>query len=92
MRRGVTSQIKDKYAIVGVGYTPQGRVPGRTSLSFHLEASANAIKDAGLNKNEVDGFISYRHFPAAANETDLTPNLIAQHLGISPLYMSQDAN
>ena len=88
----MTSLIKDKYAIVGVGYTPQGRVPGRTSLSFHLEASANAIKDAGLNKNDVDGFISYRHFPAASDENDLPPYLIAQHLGISPAYMSQDAN
>jgi len=84
--------MKDKYAIVGVGYTPQGRVPGRTSLSFHLEASANAIRDAGLDKADVDGFICYRHFPAASNENDLTPDLIAQHLGIAPAYMSQDAS
>lgn len=88
----MTTQLKDKYAIVGVGYTPQGRVPGRTALSFHLEASANAIKDAGLSKNDVDGFICYRHFPAASNENDLTANIIAQHLGISPRYVSQDAN
>ena len=86
------SSIKDKYAIVGVGYTPQGRVPGRTWLSFHLEASANAIRDAGLDKADVDGFICYRHFPAASNENDLTPDLIAQHLGIAPAYMSQDAS
>jgi len=86
------SSIKDKYAIVGVGYTPQGRVPGRTSLSFHLEASANAIRDAGLDKADVDGFICYRHFPAASNENDLTPDLVAQHLGIAPAYMSQDAS
>jgi len=86
------SSIKDKYAIVGVGYTPQGRVPGRTSPSFHLEASANAIRDAGLDKADVDGFICYRHFPAASNENDLTPDLIAQHLGIAPAYMSQDAS
>ncbi|MFO7964075.1 MAG: hypothetical protein R6U50_09165 [Desulfobacterales bacterium] len=84
--------LKDTYAIVGVGYTPQGRIPGRTSLSFHLEASANAIEDAGLNPNDVDGYICYRHFPPASNENDLTPYLIAQHLGISPTYMSQDAN
>jgi acetyl-CoA acetyltransferase len=84
--------MKDKHAIVGVGYTPQGRVPERTSLSIHLEASANAIKDAGLKKEDIDGFISYRHFPPASNEDGLTPNLIAQHLGISPVYMSQDAN
>lgn len=84
--------LRDRYAIAGVGYTPQGRVPGRTSLSFHLEASANAIRDAGLDKNDVDGFICYRHFPAASDETDLTPDRIAQHLGISPTYISQDAN
>lgn len=88
----MTPSIKDKYAIVGVGYTPQGRVPGRTSLSFHLEASANATKDAGLNKDDVDGYICYRHFPAASNEEDLTPHFIAQQLGISPAYVSQDAN
>ena len=88
----MTSPIKDKYAVVGVGYTPQGRVPGRTSLSFHLEASANAIKDAGLDKNDVDGFICYRYFPATSDENDLTPNIIAQYLGISPTYMSQEAN
>jgi len=86
------ASLKDKYAIVGVGYTAQGRVPGRTSLSFHLEASANAMKDAGLDKDDVDGFISYRQFPAASNENALTPTMIAHHLEISPAYISQDAN
>ena len=86
------STLKDKYAIVGVGYTPQGRIPGRTSLSFHLEASAAAIHDAGLKISDIDGLICYRHFPAATDESDMTPNHIAHHLGISPTYISQDAN
>ncbi len=80
------------YAIVGVGYTPQGRVPGRTSLSFHLEACTNAIADAGLAKDDIDGLVCYRHFPASSDENDLTPYLVAQHLGIEPAYLSQDAN
>ncbi len=84
--------LKDKYAIVGVGYTPQGRVPDRTTLSFHVEASVNAIKDAGLKREDVDGLISYRHFPAAIGEPDMTPYLLAQHLGITPKVMSQEAN
>ncbi|MEA3224283.1 MAG: thiolase family protein [Thermodesulfobacteriota bacterium] len=84
--------LKDKYAIVGVGYTPQGRVPDRTALSFHLEASANAITDAGLKREDIDGLACYRHFPSASDEVDLTPYLLAQHLGLSPTYMSQDAN
>jgi acetyl-CoA acetyltransferase len=84
--------LKDKYAIVGVGYTPQGKVPDRTALSFHLEACANAIKDAGLEREDVDGLVCYRHFSPAAGEKDVTPYVVAQHLGLKPTYLSQDAN
>lgn len=79
-------------AVVGVGYTPQGRVPGRTMLSFHVEAAARAIADAGLTGKDIDGLICYRHFPAATGEPDVTPYLVAEHLGISPTYLSQEAN
>jgi 3-oxoacyl-[acyl-carrier-protein] synthase III len=84
--------LKDKYAIVGVGRTRQGRVPGRTALSFHVEAGADAIADAGLRRDDVDGLICYRAFPPATNETPVTPYLVSQHLGLSPAYLSQDAN
>ena len=84
--------LKDKYAIVGIGYTPQGHIPDRTSLSFHLEACVNAIADAGLRREDIDGLICYRTFPPASNEGPLTPYLVAQHLGIAPTYLSQDAN
>jgi 3-oxoacyl-[acyl-carrier-protein] synthase III len=84
--------LRDKYAIVGIGYTPQGRVPGRTALSFHLEACVNAIADAGLRKEDIDGLICYRQLPPATNETPVTPYLVAQFLGLSPTYLSQDAN
>ena len=84
--------IKDQYAIVGVGYTPQGKVPERTTLSFHLEAAAGAIADAGLQREDIDGLISYRYFPPSTGEQEVTPYLIAEHLGISTTYLSQDAN
>jgi len=84
--------LKDQYAIVGIGYTPQGRVPGKTALSFHLEACANAMADAGLNREDVDGLICYRAFPPASHEAPVTPYLAAQCLGLSPTYLSQDAN
>ena len=84
--------LRDKYAIVGVGYTPQGRVPGRTALSLHVEASSNAIADAGLKAKDIDGLICYRAFPPATGESPVTPYLVSQHLGLSPTYMSQDAN
>jgi 3-oxoacyl-[acyl-carrier-protein] synthase III len=84
--------LKDRYAIVGVGCTPQGVVPDRTSLSFHLEACANAIEDAGLKRDDVDGLICYRHFPPSTGEKDVTPYLVAQHLGLEPVFLAQDAN
>jgi len=84
--------LKNNYAIVGVGYTPQGVITGRTTLSFHLEACAAAIADAGLRREDVDGLICYRGFPASEGETDVTPYLVAQHLGISPVFLAQDAN
>jgi 3-oxoacyl-[acyl-carrier-protein] synthase III len=84
--------LSGKYAIVGVGYTAQGAVPGRTSLGFYLEACANAIADAGLQKHEMDGLICYRQFPPASNEGELMPYRVAQQLGLSPTYMSLDAN
>jgi acetyl-CoA acetyltransferase len=82
--------LKDKYAIVGVGYTPQGRVPNRTALSFYIESCVNAIKDAGLKKEDIDGLICYRHFPPPPNEAEITTYLVAQQLGITPIAMSQE--
>jgi len=91
-REKADMSLKDKYAIVSVGYTPQGIVPERSALSFHLEACANAIEDAGLRKSDIDGLICYRHFPPSTGEPDVPPYLVAQHLGMTPAYLAQDAN
>ena len=40
--------MKNKIAIVGVGYTAQGKIEGRTAVSFHCEAIRNALADAGI--------------------------------------------
>ncbi len=85
------NELKDKYAIVGVGYTPQGVVPNRTSLSFYIEACINAIKDAGLNQKDIDGLICYRSWPGMMGEDEVTPYLLAEHLGLTPSMLSQEA-
>ena len=82
--------LKDKYAIVGVGYTPQGRVPGRTAMSFHVEACVNAIKDAGLKKDDIDGLFCVRYFDPAPGESEATPWYLAHKLGLAPKVMSQE--
>lgn len=84
--------LKDKYAIVGVGYTPQGRVADRTALSFHVEACANAVKDAGLKREDIDGLIVYRHFEPLQGEAEVTSFLVAQQLGLAPKLLSQESD
>jgi len=50
--------LRDKAAVVGVGYTAQqGTVPNRTAMSLALEASKNAIEDAGLRSEDIDGLL-----------------------------------
>ncbi|MBN2187033.1 MAG: thiolase family protein [Dehalococcoidia bacterium] len=84
--------LRDKYAVVGIGYTPQGRVPDRTALSFHVEACANAVKDAGLKREDIDGLIVYRHFEPLQGEVEVTSFLVAQQLGLAPKLLSQESD
>ncbi len=48
-------------AITGVGETDYMRGTDRTPLSLQLEASLNAIADAGLKPTDIDGVIPYGH-------------------------------
>jgi acetyl-CoA acetyltransferase len=57
--------LKDKVAIVGVGSTPYGRDLGRSELSLGLEAAVNAIRDAGIDRNEIDGLCGSGMTPLA---------------------------
>ncbi len=84
-------KLKDKYAIAGIGYTPQGKIENRSALSFYVEAGINAINDAGLEKEDIDCLICYRQFNPLLNEPTVTPYLVAQHLGIKPTILSQES-
>lgn len=50
--------MRDQVAIVGVGATPQGRLPGATPLGLQVEAFRRALADSGLDKSEVDGLLT----------------------------------
>lgn len=82
--------LKSKIAIVGVGYTPQGKIPGRTAISFHTEAIRNALADAGIDKSAVDAMFLYRHFEPLAGDYDVTAFTVAEQLGIRPGVIGQE--
>jgi acetyl-CoA acetyltransferase len=50
--------LRGQAAIVGVGITPQGKLPGSTNLSLETDAFALALADAGLRKDDIDGLLS----------------------------------
>ncbi|HEY7089125.1 MAG TPA: thiolase family protein [Tepidisphaeraceae bacterium] len=50
--------LRDKYAIAGVGQSRLGSVPGCSAIGLFVEAAASAIEDAGIDKSEIDGLIT----------------------------------
>ena len=51
--------LREVGAITGVGETKYMRGTDRSALSLQLEASLNAIRDAGLKPTDIDGIIPY---------------------------------
>ena len=51
-------ELRDKTAIVGVGYSErQGKVADSTPMRLALEAAKSAIEDAGLKTQDIDGLL-----------------------------------
>lgn len=72
--------LTDKYCIVGVGETIHSRNSGRTQLSMAVEAITNALNDAGLRPEDVDGITSYQLNDSATSQQ------VATALGMRPNY------
>lgn len=58
--------VTNKPAIIGAGTTAEfGKLPDRTRLSLAAEALGNALDDAGLAKEELDGIVMNMGYPLA---------------------------
>lgn len=49
--------LSDRYAIVGAGTSALGKVPGVSALGLICDAMRNCVRDAGVEKDEIDGII-----------------------------------
>lgn len=79
------SDLRGSVAVVGVGLTAFGDLPGRSARENMAEAAFHALADAGISKNEVDGLFT-------SNFPDTFPCLhLAEYLGIHPRVMD-DSN
>lgn len=71
----------DTLAIVGIGRTVQGEHPGRTASSLAVEALGEALGDAGITKDRLDGLITCKQMAGDGND-----EVIATTAGIHPKY------
>lgn len=53
------NSLSGRAAIVGLGATEFSKNSGRTELRLAMEATLQALADAGIDPREVDGFCSY---------------------------------
>jgi acetyl-CoA acetyltransferase len=69
-------------AIVGIGATEQGEIPNQPPELIAVRAAAEALRDAGLDKSDVDGLITCKP-PLVSAVTDESMGPL---LGINPAY------
>jgi acetyl-CoA acetyltransferase len=65
-----------KVAIVGAALSDCGRVDDKTAFQLHHQATNRALADAGIARNEVDGFMS-------SGTGTLPPIELAEYLGFA---------
>jgi acetyl-CoA acetyltransferase len=71
--------LRGSAAIAGVGESDRlGRLPDKSALQLHMEATHNALADAGLRKSDVDAV-----FTSGRN----TANDLPEYLGIRPRFV-----
>lgn len=75
------ASLRGASAVVGVGLSRFGHLPGWSHMEIMAEAVHQALADAGLNVSDVDGLFT-------SNFVDqLTPLAVAEYFGMKPDYM-----
>jgi acetyl-CoA acetyltransferase len=73
--------VRGKAAIVGVGHSAQGTLPGRGPEQLSIEAIKSALGDAGLAKDQIDGLITCKSIQGGNADVQVGPLF-----GLSPQY------
>lgn len=61
----VSTDFKNKFAIVGLGVTQVGQLPGKTPRMLECESARLAIEDAGLRPVDIDAAIQAESDPGS---------------------------
>jgi acetyl-CoA acetyltransferase len=73
--------MRGKAVIAGIGHTTYGKHPGRDRISLIAEAVGNAVTDAAIDKNAIDGVLVKM---ANAEPSILYGQKVSEALGLQP--------
>ncbi len=73
-------QPRRRVAIVGAALSDTGRVDDKTAWELHHQGASRALADAGLTKDDVDGF-------ASTGVGSLAPIELCEYLGLRPNWV-----
>ena len=76
--------LRDRYAVVGIGLSRFGKVPGTSAIGFCLESAKRAIEDCGIARDEIDGVLVL--MPPQMGEQHGWASRVAAFLGITPAF------
>lgn len=80
---GHKNSLRGQVAIVGIGLSPIGKVPGRSPLWLAAAAAKQALADAGMQKSEVDGVLAS---PAMAAQFHRFSVAFSEYFGVQPTF------
>jgi len=76
------SNLRGKVAIVGIGEVPTGRFPDTAAIYHAIESARLAIKDAGINKDDIDFVMPTAALFSLPFNTELVTCRIIEELGL----------
>src|ERR1700743_995586 len=75
--------LRGKTAIIGIGQSPVGKVPGRSPLWLAADAARKAVADAGIAKADIDGVLSSHAFASPFHRFSVA---FSEYFGITPTF------
>jgi len=73
---------RGKLAIVGVGEVPTGRFPDRSAWDIVYDSCMEAVRDAGLDKNDIEGVIAVNPMAQPRLSSEIGFGKIPEELGL----------
>ena len=75
-------RLKGKVAIVGIGEVPTGRFPDKPAIYHAVESARQAIRDSGIDKDEIDFVMPTAAMFSFSYIGELTTARLVEELGL----------